>query len=597
MERKCQQVSFDVVVLGGGLAGLSLAIQLKHTRPETSIAVIEKRTWPVAEAAHKVGESTLQIGAHYFGEVCGMRAHLSSHQLPKLGLRFFLGEGSLEQRVEMGLATEADDAPTYQIDRGRFENALAAEADRLGVKLVCGQASLSVGRRGELHTVRYHCADGERELEARWIVDASGRAAILKRKLGLDVAVSHHCNAAWFRLGGRIRVDDWCNQPAWQARVPSGRRWLSTTHFMGPGYWFWVIPLASDATSFGLVADPDLVPFERMRRFEPLMAWLHEREPHVARELERHCGELMDFRVLKHYAHGAQQVFSPEGWCITGEAGVFLDPLYSPGSDMIAISNTMITRFVTASLQGKDVTVGVEFLNDIYLLICSRLLSIWDHQYPIFANPEATAAKVTWDFMTYFGSLALLVVTKYVAEAKFLVTVLRDIDRIGELNISMQRLFKAWGQNPAAVGLPGYACMTESTYRRLEADVAAAVQDPEWVCGRIERNTANIEAAAIEIMARVARREPSEIDPYSFTLSGAAAPDKESVWRPPAAMIRSLQEVSEPFLPLRDPAADAGLCWSTTDDRQATVCNTYSVWVAPRDGTPVAPTRRAGRGE
>ena len=81
---------YDVAVLGGGLAGLTLALQLKSRGPETSILVVERREGPAAEAAFKVGESTVEVGADYFARVCGMRDHLEREQLPKLGLRFFL---------------------------------------------------------------------------------------------------------------------------------------------------------------------------------------------------------------------------------------------------------------------------------------------------------------------------------------------------------------------------------------------------------------------------------------------------------------------------------------------------------------------------
>ncbi len=356
---------------------------------------------------------------------------------------------------------------------------------------------------------------------------------------------------------------------------------------MGPGYWFWVIPLASDSTSFGLVADPDLVPFERMRRFEPLMEWLHEHEPVAAAELERHRDALQDFRLLKHYSHGCERVFSKDRWCITGEAGVFLDPLYSPGSDMIAISNTMITRFVTGSLEGKDVDLGVEFFNDLYLLISSRLISTWSGQYPIFARPEVTAAKVTWDFMTYFGALALLAVTGNVAEAKFLVTVLRDIDRIAELNLNMQRYLRDWSELADGEASCGFPCISDAAYRRLEADVAT-VRDPERVRQVVAENAARIEATAIEIIARSATSlgvdvDPERLDPYSFRLPGGADPD-ESGWRPPAPTIRGLQEVSEPFAPLRDPRFGSELRWATSADPEATVSDAYSVWLPALSG-------------
>ena len=80
---------YDVVVLGGGLAGLTLALQLRQARPDTSILVLERRSFPMPEAAHKVGESTVEISAEYFTNTLGLKEHILSEQLPKNGLRFF----------------------------------------------------------------------------------------------------------------------------------------------------------------------------------------------------------------------------------------------------------------------------------------------------------------------------------------------------------------------------------------------------------------------------------------------------------------------------------------------------------------------------
>lgn len=83
----------DVVIMGGGLAGLTLALQLKRRFADIDILVIERRRHPVPEAAHKVGESSVEIGAHYFTEVLGLREHMNGAQLRKFGFRFFFSEG------------------------------------------------------------------------------------------------------------------------------------------------------------------------------------------------------------------------------------------------------------------------------------------------------------------------------------------------------------------------------------------------------------------------------------------------------------------------------------------------------------------------
>ena len=83
------QQTYDVIILGGGLAGLTLSIQLKQSNPEISILVLERRESGAATAAHKVGESTVELGSHYLREVLGLKAYLEEYELPKHGLRFF----------------------------------------------------------------------------------------------------------------------------------------------------------------------------------------------------------------------------------------------------------------------------------------------------------------------------------------------------------------------------------------------------------------------------------------------------------------------------------------------------------------------------
>jgi flavin-dependent dehydrogenase len=249
---------YDTVILGGGLAGLTLARQLRLEAPDVRVLVVEKREHPVPEAAFKVGESSVEIGAHYLQVVLKLEPHLRSGQLEKLGLRYFFphhDNRDLARRVELGPPTFPP-VPSFQLDRGRLENHLFSELRESGVEVLDGCTVRRLSLVPLNHTVSIEARDGqERVVRATWLVDASGRSGLIRRQLGLTRIADHGANACWFRIPERVKVDDWSDDPDWQARVPSGQRWLSTNHLMGRGYWVWLIPLGSGSTSIGIVAD------------------------------------------------------------------------------------------------------------------------------------------------------------------------------------------------------------------------------------------------------------------------------------------------------------------------------------------------------
>jgi flavin-dependent dehydrogenase len=444
---------YDVAILGGGLSGLTLAIQLRRALPQARILVTEAHPFPAPEAAHKVGESSVEIGAHYFDSVLGFRDHFEQRQLRKMGLRFFFTCGDntdLAKRVELGpFANHVLPIPTYQIDRGRFENMLAVKAAKEGAGFVddCRVVDIDLGQAGKLHEILLDRAGEQRRVRARWVIDAAGRRALLRRKLALTRPSEHDANAAWLRINIPIDVEAWSADSEFRGRMLNSFRQYSTTHLVGRGYWVWLIRLASGSTSVGIVADPRHHPLSKFNGRDHFIDWLERNEPLVGRVVRANKDAIQDFLALKNYAHTTEQVYSPDRWALIGDAALFTDPLYSPGSDFVAMGNTVVTDLVRHDLSGGDLEDRTEFYNWFYLdFLYDTAIRVFQDQYGILGNAQVWSAKVIWDLAWYWGTLAILFFHDKIGDPEFLKSIRQELVHIQVLQRKMQDFLRAWDE-------------------------------------------------------------------------------------------------------------------------------------------------------
>ena len=172
---------YDIAIMGGGLSGLTLSIQLRRACPDATILIVNRNKYPAPEAAHKVGESSVEIGARYYDSVLGFKEHLEERQLRKMGLRFFSPSGDnndLASRTELGpFKNHLLPIPSYQIDRGRFENMLAVQAAKEGVAFFdeCRVEQVALSENGRTYLIELDHDGKRRRVRARWLIDASGR--------------------------------------------------------------------------------------------------------------------------------------------------------------------------------------------------------------------------------------------------------------------------------------------------------------------------------------------------------------------------------------------------------------------------------------
>ncbi|MBB5736781.1 flavin-dependent dehydrogenase [Xanthomonas arboricola] len=534
----------DVVITGGGLAGLSLALQLRQRDPELAITVLERRAHPVREAAFKVGESTVEIGAHYFAEVLGLREHLETEQIRKFGFRFFFSDKreDIDRCTELGVS-QILPTPSWQIDRGRFENFLGERARAQGITFVdsCSVKGVDLSDDQADHTVRYERAGEAGTLSARWVVDASGRAGLLKRKLGLAQDNAHDANAVWWRVEGLIDPNVWSQDSSWLQRCTPPDRWRSTNHMCGPGYWFWLIPLSSGAHSLGIVCDASMHPLDTMNTHAKAMTWLRTHQPQVAATLDKADYRLQDFLFLRNFSYGCKQVFSPQRWALTGEAGLFLDPFYSPGSDFIAISNTYICELIGRDRAGRSLSPYVELYQQLYFSFYENTLTLYQDQYALFGDAQVMPVKVIWDYTYYWSLLAPLFCSGRIADLSLLSRMKSDFLYARDMNLAMQRVLHDWGQHNAAQGLAADDGRLLDQYligwfNELNGALNATLDDDAFAA-RIHSNVAQMAVLAREILQQARQRHPALPDHGldALTANAIGEPILTAAWYADAA--------------------------------------------------------------
>ena len=500
---------FDVAIIGGGLAGLCLALELKREAGARRIAVLERAGPRFPEAAHKVGESSVEVSSHYMGRL-GLE-DLLADEMPKFGLRFFFsaaGNRTVSERPELG-PSHFLSVPSFQIDRGHFETQLTERVRKAGIHWIGDARVREVALLGcdPDHALTVEEAGKTRRLAARWVVDASGTRSVLKRKFQLAKRSRHGGNSAWFRVDKALRVEDWQAGGEWAQGFEAPRS-ISTNHLMGKGYWVWLIPLRKGRTSVGIVADEQLHPFEEMSRFDRARAWLGRHEPQLADALAD--TEPLDFLAVRHYSREVQQCFSAERWCIVGDAAGFADPLYSPGNDFIAMGNGFAADLIARDLAAEDITLRAEVFDRTLRSLLRTYLVIYHRQYALMGDPKVMSTKVVWDFVMYWGGLAQVFFANALTDLEQMGGVKPLLERFGALNVRTQALFRDWAKAREAKGVSPPPAGRFFDYSELSflADLNRALLEPcdgDGLLGRLEENLALAGSLRGEILAEAQR--------------------------------------------------------------------------------------------
>jgi len=302
----------DILIIGAGPAGSVAAALLRQQGRQ--VVMIEREQFP----RFSIGESLLPQSMEYIEQAGLLQDVVEAGFQYKNGAAFVRGERTTQfdfrDKFSPGWGT------TYQVQRADFDHVLAKGAQRLGTDLRFGHEVLAM-RPGAQPSVDVRDPDGrEYTLQADFVLDASGFGRLLPRLLQLESPSNFPVRGAIF-----THVRDHIAPQAGFDR----NKILITTHPEHVDVWYWTIPFSNGCCSLGVVAEPsffDRYPGDDLQKLQAIVG----EDPNLTRLLAKAEWAVLPVRRITGYSANVSSLWG-EGYALLGNAGEFLDPVFSSG--------------------------------------------------------------------------------------------------------------------------------------------------------------------------------------------------------------------------------------------------------------------------
>jgi flavin-dependent dehydrogenase len=333
-------VEHEVVVIGGGPAGATCASRLAQLGRR--VLVLEKERFP----RFHLGESLLPCSMGVFDTI-GVRAELEARYLQKHGARFHDDVSGTPKivRFEFANAMRAEHAYAFQVPRDEFDEVLLDHAATTGADVREGWSVERVRFEGARArgVVARDPSGATHALDARFVVDATGRDAIVARAKQTTAKIPHLDKTAVFaHYRGVVRGEG----------VQEG----DIDIIVFPAGWFWVIPFKDGRTSVGAVVKSTWIKERRHLDPDAMLEAAVGESPTATRLLAR-AEKLWPGRALADYSYRVSEV-TGEGWIAVGDAGGFIDPLFSTGAHLGMVGGVLGAEAIDEALRANDVSAA-----------------------------------------------------------------------------------------------------------------------------------------------------------------------------------------------------------------------------------------------
>ncbi len=337
---------FDVVVIGAGPSGAVASAML--ARMGWRVLVLEKDQFP----RFSIGESLLPQSMGFLAEA-GLK-ELVEEAAPKYGFQFKNGAAFHKAGVDVAFdftkKFSVGPGTTFQVKRAAFDKLLADSASDIGV-LIRYEHKVRRFDNAQAEPVLSVVDESgdEYQVQGRFVLDASGFGRVLPRLLELERPSGFPVRQSIFaHIQDHINGQDFDRDKI-----------LITVHPEIRDIWYWLIPFSDGTASIGVVGKPEqLVPNGDMPLPERLRFWVSE-DPNLASLLNR-AEYLTEARTITGYSADVTSLVG-KGYALLGNAGEFLDPVFSSGVTIALRSATLIAPVVDRYLKGEKMDFDSEF--------------------------------------------------------------------------------------------------------------------------------------------------------------------------------------------------------------------------------------------
>ncbi len=330
----------DVLVIGAGPSGAVAASILE--KKGLDVLLVEKKKFP----RYVIGESLLPSCMESLKEAGFLEALQKEEFQLKIGARFIRDDQECLFRFEEQY-TEGW-SWTWQVPRERFDQVMTDELEKRGVRILFEHGVTDIQFNGSTSKTTIEDRTGKvHQVEAKFVIDASGYGRVLPRLLGLEASSDFPMRQSFF-----TRIKD-------ERRPKNLEGKQATFVVLDQQNWMWVIPFSNGITSVGFVGDPIFF----KGNDETVMRQMIE-DVYQMKDRFRDMEHVMPPQTIKGYASGVTKLYG-DGFALAGNSAEFLDPIFSSGVALGILTGHRAAELAAMQLKGENVNWETDFADYI----------------------------------------------------------------------------------------------------------------------------------------------------------------------------------------------------------------------------------------